>query len=79
MTPIVDTTLKTRASSAQCASCPPDRVCAWACVQGANMEEVAAGAYLMAVGRLNPALPPVAPEIQTVEDEVFEGFNWVGD
>jgi hypothetical protein len=79
MSLLIETMLKTRASAAQCANCPPARVCAWSCVQGANMEEVAAGAYLMAEGRLNPVAPRPSPEVQAVADELFENYDWVGD
>lgn len=38
--------LKTRASEARCKNCPPDRVCAWDCVQGASYEDILIGAVL---------------------------------
>jgi len=79
MSPFIETTLKTRASAAQCADCPPDRVCAWSCVQGANREEIAGGAYLMSEGKLNPVAPRLAPDAQAVADDIFAGYNWVGD
>lgn len=39
-----DRTLRDRA--ARCALCPPDRVCAWCCEQGAGVEEILVGAVL---------------------------------
>lgn len=38
--------LKRRASEARCAQCPPDRVCAWACIQGAGYADIVIGAML---------------------------------
>ncbi|GAB4415300.1 MAG: hypothetical protein Kow00106_10700 [Anaerolineae bacterium] len=35
-----------RANEARCAQCPPERVCAWACVQGINRADAIAGAVL---------------------------------
>lgn len=38
--------LLTRANECRCQNCPPDRVCAWACVQGAGTEDILIGAVL---------------------------------
>jgi len=38
--------LLSRASASRCAHCPPERVCAWACVQGAGVEDILIGAVL---------------------------------
>lgn len=38
--------LKTCASEARCANCPPERVCAWGCIQGAGHEDIVIGAVL---------------------------------
>lgn len=38
--------LLTRASESRCKHCPPDRVCAWDCVQGAGYEDIVIGAVL---------------------------------
>jgi hypothetical protein len=38
--------LLSRASESRCAHCPPERVCAWACVQGAGVEDILIGAVL---------------------------------
>lgn len=35
-----------RANEARCAQCPPERVCAWGCVQGTNRADVVTGAAL---------------------------------
>ena len=38
--------IRTTANPHHCANCPPDLVCAWACVQGASMSEIVIGAAL---------------------------------
>lgn len=38
--------LLARATASRCTQCPPDRVCAWACVQGMNVEDIVIGAML---------------------------------
>lgn len=38
--------LLSRASESRCAHCPPERVCAWACIQGAGVEDILIGAVL---------------------------------
>lgn len=38
--------LKARATETMCATCPPDRVCAWGCVQGMNHADIVIGAAL---------------------------------
>jgi hypothetical protein len=35
-----------RANENRCKHCPPDRVCAWDCVQGAGYEDIVIGAVL---------------------------------
>ena len=35
--------IRTRASQYQCETCPSERVYAWACVQGAGIEEIVIG------------------------------------
>jgi hypothetical protein len=44
------TRLLTRASAGRCRDCPPERVCAWSCVQGANMADIITGAALFVEG-----------------------------
>lgn len=50
--------IRTTASSWQCDACPPDRVCAWACVQGFSPEDVIIGASL-ALDGVPYASPPL--------------------
>lgn len=38
--------IQATASRSQCDGCPPERVCAWACVQGRGVEEIVIGAAL---------------------------------
>lgn len=42
--------LRTTASRYQCACCPPQRVCAWDCVQGAAVPDILYGAVLALEG-----------------------------
>lgn len=42
--------LRTRASEHHCGCCPPQRVCAWDCVQGAGMMDILYGAILALEG-----------------------------
>ncbi len=35
-----------RDRAARCEQCPPDRVCAWCCEQGAGVEDILIGAVL---------------------------------
>lgn len=65
--------IRTRASECQCAQCPPERVCAWACAQGAGVEELVAGAALMLEGRLSPYL--AEPGAEAVRDALWESYN----
>lgn len=63
--------IRTTASPAQCAACPPDRVCAWACVQGFSPEDVIIGASLALEGVPNyhPALTDDS------SDALWSSFN----
>lgn len=54
--------LLARASAYRCATCPPERVCAWACIQGAGMEDIVAGAAL--AERLGPL--PTGPQVEDI-------------
>jgi hypothetical protein len=38
--------LQTHRSECRCENCPPDRVCAWACLQGAGVIDILIGAAL---------------------------------
>jgi len=65
------------ASAYQCAVCPPERVCAWSCVQGAGMEDIVMGAVLEAEGKLKPP-PKAAPTYDPAEASaaaLWESFN----
>ena len=42
--------IRTIASEYQCEDCPPERVCAWGCIQGAGVEEIIIGAALALEG-----------------------------
>ena len=64
----------TRASAIRCQSCPPERVCAWACVQGAGMEEIVVGAAL--AERLAALQPEPRPEdIGFASAGIWECYN----
>ncbi|NDJ76027.1 MAG: hypothetical protein GYB65_07190 [Chloroflexi bacterium] len=41
-----DYRLLTRMSESRCKDCPPDRVCAWGCIQGAGTADILIGAVL---------------------------------
>ncbi len=43
------------ASPSPCDDCPPERVCAWACMQGMGVEEIVIGAALAREGVLDQA------------------------
>ncbi len=38
--------LLTQMNENRCEHCPPDRVCAWNCIQGAGIEDILIGAVL---------------------------------
>jgi hypothetical protein len=62
------------ASAYQCAVCPPDRVCAWSCVQGAGMEDIVMGAVLAAEGKLKTPAPIYNPA-EANAAALWESFN----
>ncbi|HML22625.1 MAG TPA: hypothetical protein PKD09_13315 [Aggregatilinea sp.] len=45
-TPIRSLTPLPRSDEARCRICPPERVCAWDCIQGANAEEIVINSLL---------------------------------
>lgn len=49
--------LKTHQTARRCGTCPPDRVCAWGCVQGAGVEDILIGYILQSEGKLSPPFP----------------------
>ncbi len=59
--------IRTTASAYQCECCPPERVCAWACLQGAGVEEIVIGASLALEGL--PGGPDAAREA------LWDSFN----
>ena len=66
--------LKLRATDAQCAQCPPDRVCAWSCVQGAGVTDIVIGAMLeQSDGWAFEGAD--APEIAAPARALWETFN----
>lgn len=50
-----------RASAARCATCPPERVCAWDCEQGLSIPDIMNGVTLLLEGKLNRAEPAPVP------------------
>ena len=48
--PNTTTRIRTTASQSCCDDCPPERVCAWGCVQGAGIEDAIIGAALALEG-----------------------------
>lgn len=62
-----------RASESRCASCPPDRVCAWACIQGTGVEDIVIGAMLEQ--SQNWTLRTSDPESATVQQALWDTYN----
>ena len=60
--------LQTRARACRCRDCPPDRVCAWDCVQGMNMADIVIGATLALERQIN------IPDPEEENSFVFEGL-----
>ncbi len=75
MTPKHDSPLRLldRASGCRCANCPPKRVCAWACIQGASVEDILIGAVLEQ--SQDWALEPVAAGREAPHHALWESFN----
>jgi hypothetical protein len=64
--------LRLHASEHSCQNCPPDRVCAWACVQGAGIEDIVIGAVL----EQTLVWPqPNEPEAKLVRQVLWDSFN----
>jgi hypothetical protein len=62
-----------RASESRCASCPPDRVCAWACIQGTGVEDIVIGAMLEQ--SQNWPLRSSDPECTAAQQALWETYN----
>jgi hypothetical protein len=65
--------IRTTASRYQCDCCPPDRVCAWACVQGAGVMDIIAGASLALEGV--PDGTHAAPEPPGCDPALWDCYN----
>ncbi len=65
--------LLTRASEERCKHCPPDRVCAWDCVQGAGITDIVIGAMLEQSDSW--ALRQAPADQGAVEQALWELFN----
>lgn len=62
-----------RASPTRCAHCPPDRVCAWACIQGAGYQDILIGAVLER--SRSWALERAEPGQDAVQQALWEMYN----
>ena len=67
--------LMARTSAARCEICPPERVCAWACIQGAGLADIVAGAALAERLASLPA-GPHAEDVDSVREELWESYNF---
>lgn len=66
--------IRTTASPHQCDCCPPDRVCAWACVQGASPEDIIIAAALALEGAPGWE-PPLAEGGEPTRAALWSTFN----
>ncbi|GEM_PF-2564474 len=66
---------RSSASPHRCNECPPERICAWACVQGAGIEEIVVGAMLALEERISPAPFPCEPETQPITEAIWDSYN----
>ncbi len=65
--------IKYTQSPRRCATCPPDRVCAWSCIQGASVEDLIVGLVLQSQGKLTPPYPE--PGVLESHSAIAEAFN----
>jgi hypothetical protein len=65
--------LLTRANQARCQYCPPERVCAWTCVQGAGSADILVGAVLEQ--STSWALQAPEPGLEAVRQGLWDTFN----
>jgi len=66
--------LLARSSECRCENCPPDRVCAWACVQGTSYADIVIGAMLEE-SQSWALQPPTEAAQDTVQQALWETFN----
>jgi hypothetical protein len=66
--------LLTRANENRCKVCPPDRICAWACVQGMGMEDILIGA-LLEQGDSWAFKPVTRPGLEASNQALWDLFN----
>ncbi len=67
------TRLLRQTNESRCATCPPDRICAWACVQGAGVEDIVIGAMLEQ--SQSWALQTSEPETAAAQQALWETYN----
>ena len=65
--------LLTQASESRCKNCPPDRVCAWACVQGAGFTDILIGEVLEQSS--DWALKHTDPGQEPTREALWDSFN----
>jgi hypothetical protein len=73
MEPQTEIHLKDRQSKCRCENYPPDRVCAWACVQGTNTEDILIGAMLEQ--NYTWAYQIEEPELESAHEALWDTFN----
>jgi hypothetical protein len=61
------------ASESRCRQCPPDRICAWACLQGTSIPDRTIGAVLEQ--NSNWALKPAPFEASDDAQILWDAFN----
>jgi hypothetical protein len=67
----------TAASQFRCDRCPPERVCAWGCLQGAGIEEIVIGAALVLENAPGPAWTDQG--LLPSQEALWDSFNSHGD
>lgn len=68
-----DFRLKKHATASRCAQCPPERVCAWDCVQGASDADILVGAVLEQ--SQSWALEHTEPGQEAANQALWDTFN----
>lgn len=59
----------------QCHECPPERICAWACTQGACIEEIVVGTALALESPILSSLLLCEPDVQPITEAVWDSYN----